>query len=283
VVHDVRKPAEARDVVRFAPGASFRRFGLGDIWYHRELLWFLTQRDLKIRYKQTVFGAAWAVGQPLVMMFVFTLVFHRIARVPSEGVPYQVFVLAGLVPWSLVSSGIPQASTSFVSNVALITKVKIANVTLPAAAVLGTIVDLGIQLVLLLVVAAGYGIYPGPELLALPLFLVLGIAIVFGIGVLLAAINVMFRDVKYIVPFAIQAWLFLTPVVYPTREIHSSFRWLYALNPMVGVVEGVRWSVLGAGSDLATVLPISAVAACVLVALGMYVFRRIEPRFADVV
>lgn len=275
--------AHASPVVRLAPGAGFRRFGLDDLWHERELLWFLTQRDLKIRYKQTVFGAAWAVGQPLVMMFVFTLVFDRIARVPSEGLPYQVFVLGGLVPWTLVATGVPTASASLLSNVALITKVRIANIVLPAATVLGTLVDVAISIVLLVIVAAGYGIYPSARILTLPAFIALGVAIVFGVGLVLASINVLFRDVRYVVPFAVQAWLFLTPVVYPTRQIDGSLRWLFALNPMVGVVEGVRWSTLGTGSELALVLPVSAIAACVLVVCGTYVFRRIEPRFADVV
>jgi lipopolysaccharide transport system permease protein len=283
VSNDLPTPANAPEVVRLAPGAGFRRLGLGDLWRDRELLWFLTERDLKIRYKQTVFGAAWAIGQPLVMMVVFTLVFDRIANVRSEGLPYEVFVLGGLVPWGLVATGVPTASTSLLSNVSLITKVRIANIVVPAAAVCATLVDLAISVVLLVVIAAAYGIYPGPEILLLPFFVSLGVAIVFGIGLLLAAINVLFRDIRYVVPFAVQAWLFLTPVVYPTREISGSVRWIYALNPMVGVVEGVRWSALGTGSELGTVVPVSVVAACVLVGLGTYIFRRIEPRFADVV
>jgi lipopolysaccharide transport system permease protein len=270
-------------VVRLGRSEGWRGFGFVDLWHDRELLWFLAQRDLKVRYKQTFFGAAWALGQPLVTMLVFTLVFDRIADLPSDGLPYEVFVLGGLVPWGLVSSGVPAASVSLLSNVPLITKVRIHNLLLPASTVLGSLVDFGIAIALLLVVAALNGVFPGPQIVALPLFVALDVAIVLGIGLLLSSVNVLFRDVRYVVPFAVQTWLFLTPVVYPTNEVADSIRWLYALNPMVGVVEGFRWSVLGTGSELGSVLPISVVGAVVLLATGSIVFRRIEPRFADVV
>ena len=270
-------------VAHLAPSSGFRGFGFGELWRERELLWFLAQRDLKVRYKQTFLGATWAIGQPVITMIVFTLVFGRIARLPSEGLPYAVFVLAGLVPWGLVSTGVPAASMSLLSNVPLITKVRIPNTVIPAATVLGSVIDFGIAIVLLLVVAAGYGIFPGPELLALPLFVALDILIVLGIGLLLSSINVLFRDIRYVVPFAVQTWLFLTPVVYPTSEVEGVARWLLALNPMVGVVEGFRWSVLGSGDELASVLPVSLVGAVLLLLGGAYVFRRIEPRFPDVV
>ena len=277
------RPPASSQVVRLAPRPGFRGFGFGELWRERELLWFLAQRDLKVRYKQTLLGAAWAVGQPLVTMVVFTLIFGRLADLPSEGLPYEVFVLGGLVPWGLVATGVPATSMSLLSNVSLITKVRVPNMVLPAASVAGAVVDLAIAVVLLLVVAAGFDVYPGPELVALPVFVALAVAIVFGIGLLLAAVNVLFRDVRYVVPFAVQTWLFLTPVVYPTTEVDGAVRWLYALNPMVGVVEGFRWSALGAGSELGEVLPVSVAGAILLVLAGAYVFRRIEPRFADVV
>ena len=270
-------------VVRLAKREGWPGFGFVGLWHDRELLWFLTQRDLKVRYKQTFFGAAWALGQPLITMLVFTLIFGRIADLPSEGLPYSVFVLAGLVPWGLVASGVPAASMSLLSNVPLITKVRIHNMLVPAATVLGSIVDLGIAMVLLVVVAGFHGIAPQPELLALPLFVALDIAVVLGVGLLLASVNVLFRDIRYLVPFGVQLWLFLTPVVYPAGEIEGGLRWLYALNPMVGVVEGFRWSVLGAGGELGHVLPFSVVGAVVLLLVGAYTFRRIEPRFPDVV
>lgn len=272
-----------RTVVHLAKREGWPGFGFAGLWRDRELLWFLAQRDLKVRYKQTFFGAAWAVGQPLLTMLVFTMIFGRIAELPSEGLPYSVFVLGGLVPWGLVASGVPAASVSLLSNVPLITKVRIHNLLVPAATVLGSVVDLAVAIVLLVVVAAIQGVTPGVELLALPLFVALDVAVVLGVGLLLASINVLFRDVRYVVPFGVQLWLFLTPVVYPTAEVDGALRWLYGLNPMVAVVEGFRWSVLGAGSELGSVLPSGVVGAVLLLLLGAYTFRRIEPRFADVV
>jgi lipopolysaccharide transport system permease protein len=278
-----RSTSASAEVVRFAPSSGFRGFGFVELARERELLWFLAQRDLKVRYKQTFFGAAWAIGQPVITMVVFTLIFGRLAGLPSEGLPYPVFVLAGLVPWGLVATGVPATSVSLLSNVPLITKVRIPNMVVPAASVVGSLVDFAIAIVLLLALAAGYGITPGPEVLTLPFFVVLAVAIVFGIGLLLSSINVLFRDVRYVVPFAVQTWLFLTPVVYPTGEVDGAVRWIYALNPMVGVVEGFRWAALGVRGELASVLPVSVVGAALLLVGGAYVFRRIEPRFPDVV
>ena len=281
VAIDRAEPAPA--VVRLAKREGWPGFGFVGLWKDRELLWFLALRDLKVRYKQTFFGAAWAIGQPLITMVVFTVIFGRIADMPSEGLPYGVFVLAGLVPWGLVASGVPSASVSLLSNVPLITKVRIHNLLIPAATVLGSLVDFAIAIGLLLVVAALSGIFPGPEILALPLFVALDLCIVLGVGLLLSSINVMFRDIRYVVPFAVQLWLFLTPVVYPTNEVDSALRWLYAINPMVGVVEGFRWSVLGTGDELASVLPASVVGAVAILLFGAYTFRRLEPTFPDVV
>ena len=275
--------AHAPSVVRLAKREGWPGFGFVGLWQDRELLWFLAQRDLKVRYKQTFFGAAWAIGQPLITMLVFTVIFGRIADMPSEGLPYSVFVLGGLVPWGLVASGVPATSVSLLSNVPLITKVRIHNLLVPAATVLGSIVDFAIAIVLLLVVAGISGIFPGPEILALPLFIALDVSIVLGVGLLLSSVNVMFRDIRYIVPFAVQLWLFLTPVVYPTSEVDGAIRWLYAINPMVGVVEGFRWSVLGEGEELASVLPASVIGAVAILLVGAYTFRRLEPKFADVV
>ena len=280
-------PAEVADVpptvVRLEKTEGFRGFGFADLWHDRELLAFLAQRDLKVRYKQTFFGAAWALAQPLTMMLVFTFVFGRVAEIPSEGIPYEVFVLSGLVPWGVVSSGVPSSSTSLLSNVPLLTKVRIHTMLVPAATVAAGVVDFLIAIVLLLLFAAGFGHFPGPELLALPVFVVLDVMIVFGIGLLLSSVSVLFRDIRYAVPFLVQVWLFLTPVVYPLDQVSGSLRWLYGLNPMVGVVEGFRWSVLGHGEHLAQVLPVSLVGAVLLLLLGAHVFRRLEPSFADVV
>lgn len=273
----------AQSVVRLERTDGWRGFGFRDLWRDRELLWFLAQRDLKVRYKQTFFGAAWAIAQPMITMFVFTVIFGRLADLPSQGLPYSVFVLGGLVPWGLVASAVPSTSVSLLSNVALITKVRIHNMLVPAATVLAALVDLAIAIALLVVYAAGHGVYPGPEILALPLFVALDAAVVFGVGLLLASVNVLYRDIRYAVPFGVQVWLFLTPVVYPVGEVDASIRWLYGLNPMVAVVEGFRWSVLGASTHLGDVIITGALGAIALLLGGAYVFRRIEPSFADVV
>jgi lipopolysaccharide transport system permease protein len=270
-------------VVQIRKREGWPGFGFRDLWRDRELLWFLTQRDLKVRYKQTFFGVAWAVGQPLIMMFVFTIIFGRIAHLPSEGLPYSVFVLGGLVPWGLVSNGIPAASVSLLSNVPLITKVRIHNMLVPASTVLGSVVDLFVAIGLVVVYAATQGVWPGLAVFTLPLFIALDVAVVFGLALLLSSVCVLYRDIRYAVPFGVQVFLFLTPVVYPTGAVSGSLRWLYALNPMVGVVEGFRWSLLGSGSHLAGALPASLIGALVLLLGGALVFRRIEPSFPDVV
>lgn len=270
-------------VTRLEKATGWRGFGFADLWHSRELLFFLALRDVKVRYKQTFFGAAWAVAQPLITMVVFTLVFGRLAELPSEGVPYSVFVLAGVVPWSMVASGTPTTASSLLANSALITKVRIHSVVVPVAAVLGNLLDLGIAILLLLGYAALSGVLPGWELMALPVFVLLGIVIVTGVGLLLSSVSVLYRDVRYVVPFGVQVWLFLTPVVYPTREVDEGVQWLYSLNPMVGVVEGFRWSVIGTGNELGTALPASVVGAVLLLLAGAFVFRRLEPIFADAV
>jgi len=270
-------------VVRVARREGWRGFGFVELWLDRELLIFLAARDLKVRYKQTFFGAAWAVGQPLITMLVFTFVFGHLAKVGSEHLPYSVFALGGLVPWGLAASAVPTASLSLISNVPLITKVRIHNMLVPTATVVAGILDLAIAIVLLVVYAGAHGIWPGPEVVALPLFIALDVAIVVGVSLLLSAVTVIYRDIRYAVPFIVQIWLFLTPIAYPASRIKGGVRWLYALNPMVGVIEGFRWSMLGASQHLGSLLPVSVLGAVILSLGGAYVFRRLEPLFPDVV
>lgn len=269
-------------VTRIEPTVGFRGYALREAWRSRELLVFLTERDLRVRYKQTFFGAAWAVAQPVITMVLFSLVFGRLAGLPSEGVPYPLFVLAGTVPWGLVSSGLVTASTSLVSNQALIKKVYVHKMLVPASALLAHLVDVLIAIAVLVVVAAGYGIWPTPRLLALPVILVLGVAIVLGVALAMSAVNVIFRDVRFVVPYAVQIWMFATPVAYSLTAVDAGYRWWFALNPFVGVVEGTRWVMFGRANDLPLYLATSVVGAAALLALGGYVFRRLESSFADV-
>jgi lipopolysaccharide transport system permease protein len=269
--------------MRIEPRSGWTGFVTREAWQSRELLVFLAERDLRVRYKQTFFGALWAIGQPLLTMVVFTLVFGRVAKLPSQGIPYAILALGGTVPWSLVAGGLANASNSLVQNEALITKVYIPKMLLPAATILATLVDTMVALTLLVIVAAFYGVWPSWHILALPLFIALGAAIVFGLGLLLSAVNVVYRDVRYVVPYLIQAWLFASPVGYAMSAVDSRLRPWFAINPMTGVIEGFRWSVLGTHAQLGLFVTASVIGAVVLLIVGGLLFRRLEPSFADVV
>jgi lipopolysaccharide transport system permease protein len=248
-----------------------------------ELLYFLVLRNLKVRYKQTVLGAAWALLQPLLTMVLFSLIFGRLARLGSDGLPYPVFALAALVPWTYFANALTQAGNSLVDQHQLLTKVYFPRLLLPLAAVIAGLVDLAIAFVLLLVVLAWYGITPSPRLLAVPAFALLAATSALAPGIWLAALNVRYRDVRYVIPFLVQIWLFATPVAYSSGLVPARWRVLYHLNPMAGVVEGFRWMVaphaLAQGDGLLVAV---AVVATWLTA-GLYFFRRMEHSFADVV
>jgi lipopolysaccharide transport system permease protein len=264
--------------------ASARRSALPfrELWEYRELVYFLIWRDLKVRYKQTALGIAWAVLQPLTSMFVFSLFFGRLAGVASDGVPYPVFNLAGLVPWTFFAFGLNEAATSLIASRQLITKVYFPRLAVPLAAVLGGSVDLGIGFLLLLAVMAGYGFVPGFSVVFVVPFATLALITALGAGVGLAALNVQYRDVRYILPLATQLWLFATPIAYPSSIVPERWRTLYGLNPMVGVVDGFRWALLGT-PVAAPPIEMSVVTAVALVAAGSVYFRRFERTFADVV
>jgi len=246
----------------------------------REVLYFLTWRDVKVRYKQTAIGAAWAVLQPLIAMVIFTVVFSHWAAVPSEGIPYPIFTYCALVTWTFFSTALTQASGSLLLNEKLVTKVYFPRLIIPLAAVCGTLVDMGLASIVLVVMMIFYGIAPTVGLVFVPLFVLVACAAAVGLGALLAALNVRFRDVRYIVPFLVQLWIFVTPVAYSSSLVPEKWRWAYALNPMVGVVEGFRWAFLGvplSGGEVA----ISVVTATVMLLVGLVVFRRMEDTFAD--
>jgi lipopolysaccharide transport system permease protein len=265
------------------PSSGWTALKLGELWAYRELIYFFIWRDIKVRYKQTVLGAAWAIIQPFFTMVVFSLFFGRLAGVPSEGVPYPIFTYAALVPWSFFAHGLSQSSNSLVSNANLITKVYFPRLAVPLAIVLSGIVDFCLAFVVLLGMMLYFGIVPTINLVWLPLFLLLALVTSLGVGLWLSAMNVQFRDVRYAVPFLTQFWLFATPIAYPSSLLSEPWRTLYAINPMVGVVEGFRWALLGTDTTPGPMVIVSALAALVLLVSGAYYFRRMEKIFADVV
>lgn len=256
---------------------------MGELWEYRELLYFLTWRDLKVRYKQTALGAAWAVIQPLFMMLVFSLFFGRLAGVPSDGVPYPVFTFCALLPWQLFAHALTESSNSLVGNQNLITKVYFPRLVVPMSAVLGGLVDFAIAFVILLGMLAFYGLVPGWQIVALPAFVLLAVMTALAVGLWLSALNVQYRDVRYTINFLVQFWLFATPVAYPSSIIPAQWRVVYGLNPMVGVVEGFRWSLLGKPESPSAVVLVSTIVVVTLLVGGLYYFRRMEQQFADVV
>ncbi|MBA2302948.1 MAG: ABC transporter permease [Acidobacteria bacterium] len=264
------------------PSHGWAPLRLTELWDYRELLYFLVWRDVKVRYKQTALGVAWAVLQPLLAMFVFSLFFGRLARMESDGLPYPVFNLAGLVPWTFFVFGLTEAANSLVGSRHLITKVYFPRMLVPVAPVLAGLVDLAIAFVLLLGVMGWYGIVPGIGALVVVPLVLLAFVTAIGAGLWLSALNVQYRDVRYILPFLSQLWLFATPIVYPSSLVPAEWRALYGLNPMVGVVDGFRWALLGTGAPGATIA-VSAIAALALAGGGALYFRRMERTFADIV
>jgi len=275
------QPAAHVSVIRATSG--FQPLQLGEIWRFRELLYFLTWRDIKVRYKQTALGAAWAIIQPVFMMVVFTLAFGKLAKVPSDGVPYPVFAYAALLPWQLFAHSLTEASNSLVSNERLITKVYFPRLVVPIAAVLGGLMDFAVSFVVLLGLMAYYGIRPGMAIVTLPLFLLLAIATALGVGLWLSALNVRYRDIRYTIAFLTQLWLFATPVAYPSSLVPVRYRVLYGLNPMAGVVEGFRWALLGKAPPSMSLIAASSIVVVVILTGGLMYFKRMELVFADVV
>jgi len=270
-------------VIRIRPVSGGVRLNLGDLWEYRELLYFLVWRDLKVRYKQTVLGAAWAIIQPLLLMLVFTVFFGRLIGVPSEGLPYSIFAYTALLPWQLFARALSDASVSLVANERVITKVYFPRLLVPAAAVISSLVDFAIAFVLLLGMMLFYGVYPGSAIIALPVFILLVLIAALGVGFWLSALNAIYRDVRYTLPFLTQLWMFATPVVYPSSLVPREWWFLYSLNPMVGVVEGFRWSLLGKAAPSETMLVVSAAAVLFIFGAGIVYFGRMEQTLADVI
>ncbi len=265
------------------PSSGWSALNLRDLWLYRELILFMTWRDLKVRYKQTLLGTSWAVLQPFLTMVVFSIFFGNLANVPSDGVPYPIFSYTALIPWTLFSKALHDASRSLVASSHMITKVYFPRMILPLASVLAGVVDFLIAFVELIGMMIYYGIYTTSNIWALPLFLLLALVTAVGVGLWLSALNVLYRDINYVLPFLTQFWMFLTPIAYPSSMVPQRFQTLYALNPMTGVVEGFRWALLGTGQTPGTMTLVSSVVALVLLISGMFYFRRMERQFADMV
>ncbi len=269
--------------MRLKPSRGWTSLNLRELWEYRELLYFLVWRDIKVRYKQTLLGAAWAIIQPFLTMVVFSLFFGNLARVPSDGVPYPLFAYVGLVPWVFFANGLTLSSNSLVGSAHLITKVYFPRLAIPISTVLSGIVDFVLAFIVLLGMMVFFGVFPTWNIIFLPVFLLLALTTSLGVGLWLSALNVQFRDVRYIVPFLTQFWLFATPIAYPGSLLSEPWRTLYALNPMVGVVEGFRWALLGTNTGPGLMILVSSLAACALLVSGALYFRRMERTFADVV
>lgn len=265
------------------PSRALPRLGLRELWSYRGLFWFLVWRDVKVRYAQTVLGAAWAILQPVLTMVIFSVIFGRFARMPSGGVPYPVFALAALVPWTYFATALTGASTSLTQSTGLITKIYFPRLIIPFAAVLAGLLDFAIGLAFLAVVMLAYGVTPAPAaLVVVPVVLLAMFVTMGGVGCWLAALNIQYRDVRFVVPFLVQVWMYASPVIYPTSIVPAQYRALYALNPMVGVIEGFRAALLGAGPVPWGTIGVSFAAGALLFATGTLYFRRTERVFADV-
>lgn len=268
--------------IRIERSSGWVSLKLRELYEYRELLFFFTWRDIKVRYKQTALGAAWAIIQPVMTMLVFSLFFGRLGKMPSDGVPYPVFAFAALVPWMFFAHGLTHASNSLVESANLIRKVYFPRLAIPIATVLSGVIDFLIAFAVLLVMMAVYRISPTINILWLPLFLLLALTTSLGVGLWISALNVQFRDFRYVVPFLAQFWLFATPVAYSSKLLDEPWRTLYGINPMAGVVTGFRWALLGTDPPGPIVFA-SAVASLLILASGAFYFRRMEKTFADVV
>jgi lipopolysaccharide transport system permease protein len=269
--------------VTIEPTRGLFHLRLRDIWLHRELLYFLVWRDVKVRYKQTAIGVVWVILQPLLTMLIFTVVFGRFARIPSEGVPYPLFAIVGLLPWLYFSSAVMRSAISVVAEADVIRKVYFPRLIIPASALLAALVDLAIGLLIVFVMLSTFGFRPTWSVLTLPVFTLLAVANALGIGLWLSALNVRYRDVGHTIPFLMQCWMYASPVVYPVSIVPVKWRYLYDLNPMVGVLAGFRWALLATDQlEIRAILTSTAIM-CTLLVSGLVVFKYMERTFVDVI
>ena len=274
---------QAPPTILIEPPRRWEALGLREFWRYRELLYFLIWRDIKVRYKQTVIGAAWAILQPFLTMIVFSVIFGGLIGVPSGGVPYPIFSYTGLLPWSFFAAALNRSSNSLIYDSNLISKIYFPRLILPFSAVLAMTLDFAAAFIILLAMMFFYGIVPGIAVLTVPFFLLLALMTALGCGLWLSALNVKYRDVVYVIPFLTQLWFFITPVIYPSSVIPAAWQALYSLNPMVGVIEGFRWALLGTAPAPSASILISTAAVIALLGGGLFYFRRMENEFADVI
>lgn len=270
-------------IIRIEPSKGWVPFEVRNLWEYRELLYFLSWRDIKVRYKQTVLGAAWAIVQPLITMGIFTVIFGQLAKIPSNGIPYPVFSFCAILPWNYFAGAFGRSSGSLVANAHLISKVYFPRLVIPISSLLSGLLDFAIAFVVLIGLMVWYNVTPTIAILWMPLFLLMAVATALGVGLWLGALNVQYHDIGHLVPFLSQIWMYATPVVYPSSMIPERWRLLYGLNPMAGVVEGFRWALLGQGKGPGPMLIVSVLVTVVLLISGAFYFRRMEKTFADVV
>ncbi len=270
-------------ILRIEPSRGWVSLKLGEVWAYRELLLFFVWRDVKVRYKQTILGAAWAIIQPLFTMLIFSLFFGKLAKMPSDGIPYPLFSFAALVPWTFFANGLASSSNSLVNGANMVKKIYFPRLTMPIATVLAGIVDFALAFAVLILIMIYFRTAPTINIIWLPLFLLLALVTALGVGLWLSALNVQYRDVRYIVPFLTQFWLFATPIAYSSRLLGEPWRTIYGLNPMVGVVEGFRWALLGTSPAPGLIIIASTLTSIAILISGAFYFRRMEKTFADVV
>jgi lipopolysaccharide transport system permease protein len=276
------QPDTALPVITIRPLRGWVPVNLGEMWEYRELLFFLTLREIKLRYKQTILGFAWAIIQPFMMMVAFTLFFGQLARIPSEGIPYPLFSYAALLPWTLFAEGINRSSASLLTNNALVQKIYCPRLIMPVAGILSPVVDFIIAFIILVCMMFYYGYTPGLGLLWVPVFVLITVITSLGVGLWIAPLSARYRDFQYVIPFLVQIWLFASPVVYAASLLPSRFQTLFGLNPMVGVIEGFRWALLGTKPPEGLMAVSAGIVALFLVS-GAFYFRRMEKTFADVI
>jgi len=280
-VEQIPEAADVATVRRIQPPRSWFEFRLAELWEFRELVYFFVWRDVKIRYKQTALGIAWVLLQPLLTMLTFTIFFGRLAKLPSDGLPYPVFYLAAVVPWAYFSNALLNVTNIVVENQRVITKVYFPRLVLPVSAALSGLVDFCIGFLVLVVFTLSYGMRPSLPILLLPFFLLFAVMTVLGVGLWLSALNALYRDVRYLIPFLVQFWMLASPVAYPSSLVPARWRWVYGLNPMAGVIEGFRWALTGRVASPGPVLYVSIAIVCILVLGGLLFFNRMEGEIAD--
>lgn len=272
-----------RPTVVIQPQTGLFQLDLSSVWQYRELLCFLVWRDVLTRYKQTAIGATWVIVQPLINMLIFTFVFSRLAKVSSDGIPYPVFAFAALLPWSYFAQALAKTSGSVVSSANLVTKIYFPRLLIPLAAAVAPIVDLLFSFLVLLVLMAWFKVAPSWGLLALPVFMMLAVLTALSVGLCASALNVRYRDVGSIIPFVAQVWMYVSPVAYPVSMVPEQWRLIYSLNPMVGVIEGFRWALLGTAPPDPAMMAVSSLAVVILCVGGIVYFKKMEQSFADVI